>query len=888
MPWLVRQQSDGKFCVFKDAGGNPTGSSLGCHDSKEKAQAQIRALYANESVEISLETMETLCPSCAESMKSFGMKTLRFNEQMNPQVLDALCKRLGSPPGMFTRCMELGIDVTDKEAFCGWLKAQCKQMGASKPFKVQAASPVGELIEDETRQRGTAWEVVIFSFGRSSAPPHIVYTRESAERSIAIFDGAKVYANAEADRAGHKSDPNQKVTRDIVGVITNPRITDTDFRGTLNIYPAADWLRVNLLAAKERNLPVPYELSIDAQGAASEESINGETQIVAHHFDYASVDVVERGAAGGAFLRMVASKTTNQFTGGSNMKNKLLVLFSMLYPSFLEGKKVDVSGIDENELFTHLLEADKPQPRLHIPDGMKLTDTWLDEKIAKLREALTRDIGAEFANKLDKMLDKFGIDNAKEEEAKAAARESANKANIDLDKQVADKVSPIDEKVKAMEAKLCAAQLTSKLAESQLPTPLQELVSEQFQGKIFQEADLDAAISKTREKFGKMETVKVDNKGTDIKITDEEVDKIQRGVDGFFLCTNPTHPLTAQESKDMLKGVPPYKSIKRAYQDHTGDIEVSGLKKGRMRLTESLATTDWAEVVASALNKRMVRDYVMLPLDSWKQFVDVIPLSDFKQQNRIRTGGYANLPTRVEGAAYVPLTSPTDEQATYTPTTRGGTEDITREMIMNDDVGAVSKVPGRMARAAAQTLHEFVYEFVNPATNAVIYDSNAIYETGGAHGNYATTALGTDGVALFAARLLMRKQTQAGSSKRLGILAGFLLVPPELEQDAYDNLTPAFDKSNQVPEFYQAQGIVPIVVDYWTDATDWSLVARRSSGVGLEIGFVNGQEMPETFVSDVANVGSWFTNDKITYKIRHEYGGAITDYRFFTGNVVAG
>jgi len=29
-----------------------------------------------------------------------------------------------------------------------------------------------------------------------------------------------------------------------------------------------------------------------------------------------------------------------------------------------------------------------------------------------------------------------------------------------------------------------------------------------------------------------------------------------------------------------------------------------------------------------------------------------------------------------------------------------------------------------------------------------------------------------------------------------------------------------------------------------------------------------------------------FSNDKITYKIRHIYGGAVTDYRGAQGNVV--
>ena len=44
---------------------------------------------------------------------------------------------------------------------------------------------------------------------------------------------------------------------------------------------------------------------------------------------------------------------------------------------------------------------------------------------------------------------------------------------------------------------------------------------------------------------------------------------------------------------------------------------------------------------------------------------------------------------------------------------------------------------------------------------------------------------------------------------------------------------------------------------------------------GLEIGFLDGKEEPELFVQDAPNSGSMFSNDKLTYKIRHIYGGAV-------------
>ena len=43
----------------------------------------------------------------------------------------------------------------------------------------------------------------------------------------------------------------------------------------------------------------------------------------------------------------------------------------------------------------------------------------------------------------------------------------------------------------------------------------------------------------------------------------------------------------------------------------------------------------------------------------------------------------------------------------------------------------------------------------------------------------------------------------------------------------------------------------------------------------IEIGFLDGQQDPELFMQDMPNVGSMFSNDQLTYKIRHIYGGNV-------------
>ena len=53
MPYMTVKNGppDKPFCVYKhDASGNPTGPTLGCHPTIEKANSQIAAVIINEGI----------------------------------------------------------------------------------------------------------------------------------------------------------------------------------------------------------------------------------------------------------------------------------------------------------------------------------------------------------------------------------------------------------------------------------------------------------------------------------------------------------------------------------------------------------------------------------------------------------------------------------------------------------------------------------------------------------------------------------------------------------------------------------------------------------------------------------------------------------------------
>ena len=313
----------------------------------------------------------------------------------------------------------------------------------------------------------------------------------------------------------------------------------------------------------------------------------------------------------------------------------------------------------------------------------------------------------------------------------------------------------------------------------------------------------------------------------------------------------------------------------------TGDRLVTGRLRecDQSRLAESMGSATLSEVLGDSITRRMLAEYrAAVDFDGWRQLVSVVPVNDFRMQHRTRWGGYGDLPTVAEGADYLPLTSPGDEEATYKAGKKGGTEDLTLEMIKNDDVGVIRRIPTKLSRAAKRTLAKFVFDFLR--ANPVIYDTKALFHVD--HNNLFAAALSK--AELAAHRLAMLKQTELSSNDRIGIAPSRLVVPADLQEAAVDLFKLS---TNNEKTFIQTLTMNIIPVWYWTDANDWCTAADPADIPGIEMGFLDGREEPELFVQDTPNVGSMFAADKLTYKIRHIYGGAVTDYRAFTKAVVA-
>lgn len=695
------------------------------------------------------------------------------------------------------------------------------------------ATAHGRVLEAKgTAEDGTRiWRAVVIEAGESLNGR--LYEAATLEKATPLYGAAKVYNRHRTD-----ADLQTSTTEGLVGYLRNPEFTGHAIEADLHLFASATSLAEALDASVETvaaGLAPLVGLSHDVLATGVPVTVEGrQVDQIRTIEQVLSVDVVADPASGGRALRVVAG------------------------------------GIDPDT---------QPNPATSEED---ITMERLKELMAKhLGGTITDEERGELATLL---ADELGVDL---EAITIPAEEATEAATTDTAEPVA--AGAVSES-RRFEASSFEGQAIIRTALDGVPARMREAAEKLIPAK-FTEADLRNILAPTQAIAAELEKQGLLEEGPSVphvQVVKESRDKLVERLDAtlagghssgkfrsfreMWLAFNPDTPQSVVESADL-----PHMLLREAYR--------GSARLGEARVTEAIDTTTFGEILGDSIRRRMIAEYGMPQLANWREIVSEIgTLTDFRTNRRQRMGGYGTLPAVNQGANYNALTSPTDEEATFAASKRGGTEDLTMESIANDDLGALRAIPQKLGRSAAVTLHRFVWNFV--VTNPTIYDTVALYHA--SHANLGAAAL-TDAT-LATARTAMRKQAAYNNSTEvLGATPKYLIVPPELEQIAFE-LSSSQPKvianaNATIPNIHQ--GINAIVLDWLTDTNNWYLVADPAMIPTIEIGFFRGQEEPELFVQDMGDVGSMFTADKLTYKIRHIYGGAVLDYRGFYGAVVA-
>lgn len=599
------------------------------------------------------------------------------------------------------------------------------------------------LISSKDKE-GKDWEVVLIQAGWSLNNKY--YPPDVLKKASNLFENVKAFAYEFKGKLwNHLPSMVRAILpegcfKNVVGFYDNVRYgtfqdennkTQEGLLARFHISENAQWLRTFLKDAWEYGKKSLLGLSIDADGAITETNPrNGRRAWIVNSIVGADeVTVVTHPGAGGKLQRLLASKNFEE-EQGMNFLKELYEWAKKVKESLIEGiNPENITDDQKYDLMKGLIESEDFFKEEHIKESGSFLSAMLDEIIQIVESGSKSDAVTLLKDLRSKMKEATPKET---EEAKKAREEKEAKAKEEADKKEKEvkeaaakkkleedeataklsKIEKVEKDIEKMkedtQKKNCAATLKEILTGSKLPQIVKDKMANQFKDKIFETKELENALKEEKEVLGKLsESGEINGLGEtkeDIEVIADEADKIQAAMD---LMIDDQVEMSDKLKESAHGG---FNSILEAYQAvHPEDRNVTGQVGKRTKLgslKEAITTADFSYILNTSMTKRITKEFKAKPF-IFEPIVSEVPVTNFKQQERVKWGGWSTLPT-VTAGSYQDLFEPHDEEATYTPGTKGGLVSVSREVIKNDDLGYIKKIPSKVVKAARKTLERDV------------------------------------------------------------------------------------------------------------------------------------------------------------------------------------
>ena len=274
-------------------------------------------------------------------------------------------------------------------------------------------------------------------------------------------------------------------------------------------------------------------------------------------------------------------------------------------------------------------------------------------------------------------------------------------------------------------------------------------------------------------------------------------------------------------------------------------------------LQAAFSTTSLPGILSNIANKMLLEGYNYVE-DAWRNIAKIASVNDFKEHTRYRmTGSFQFQQVGPDGELkHGQLGEQTFRQKADT---HGIMFSLTRQMIINDDMGAFTDIPRQIGMGAAEAIADAAWGLW--LSNPVQSDGKAFFHAD--HKNYlagADTALTVDG--LTDAEVTFGKQVKP-NGKPMGIRASTLLVPTALKVPAEmlmksvqlnETTTANKGKPNTNPHVGKFDVVSSVYLSNpsFTGASDkaWYLLADPNRLPAIEVAFLNGVDRPTVEKTD--------------------------------------
>lgn len=289
----------------------------------------------------------------------------------------------------------------------------------------------------------------------------------------------------------------------------------------------------------------------------------------------------------------------------------------------------------------------------------------------------------------------------------------------------------------------------------------------------------------------------------------------------------------------------------------------------RMALAQS--TSDFTVILENVLQKMLLAAYRPQAL-TWQRFCAVGTLSDYRPHNRYHMGSFSDLKGVNEEGEYETGVLSDAAKETITGSRKGRILQITPEVLVNDDLGALARPTGALGQAAARTIEKDVYALLalNSGLGPTMSDGLTLFHA--THTNIPTGGVPTI-ESVDAGRQLMAQQMDVGGNDVLDIVPAIWLGPVTLGSKAREINGAEYNdeatKNQRRPNV--VRGLFSDVVDSARlSGTAWYMFADPALEPVIEVAFLNGVQTP-TIEQEIN-----FRTDGVAWKVAHRYGvGAI-------------
>ena len=312
------------------------------------------------------------------------------------------------------------------------------------------------------------------------------------------------------------------------------------------------------------------------------------------------------------------------------------------------------------------------------------------------------------------------------------------------------------------------------------------------------------------------------------------------------------------------------KTLAQVGAEYLGRSGISIRDPGEL-LSRAQSTSDFPYLLANVANKALQMGFENEPAShrAWVRQVDV---QDFKTQSRVQRSEAPGLLEITEGNEYTHGNFG-ERRETYSIATFGRIFQVTRQALVNDDLGAFTDLPRSFGAAAARLEADRVYAILT--ANAAMADTVALFHS--THGNLAASGTALSATSLGVARAAMRRQMGSSGLGYLNVIPRYLIVPAALETTAEviiaSTVSPGGTNGTENAAFIRG---LTLVVDPRLDtasATAWYLAADSSQIDTVETAYLRGQRGVFTEQETA------FDTDGFKMKARLDFGAAPIDWR---------